>query len=293
MLNLQYFRKPFLLSSSMKLVTLYITLHLSIFCLAQDENQPVDSKKNFEELDEKLRSAPPSADKLGEAKPFNAYDENYERFKNSPCFRELGFIPGRDNETIYRECEEGKQKEKESDTAEVVSISVILVLSIGAAVSYFATLYKKKSHNDVEYKGSSINAQQTLITTVSTDEILESMFTEAEKHRVNGDIKEELVCNEKIINTKSLPIQVYIEAYLRRASIFYYENKLGPFRTAAVKAFELLPDKKLEGFKHYEEMRSIFNSLVKDVKNNNSESQYSDLLMRTYTHLNNANAFVL
>lgn len=39
---------------------------------------------------------------------FDPVKENLDRFTKSPCYGELGFIPGRDNEQLYRDCESRK-----------------------------------------------------------------------------------------------------------------------------------------------------------------------------------------
>src|SRR4030095_10933154 len=47
---------------------------------------------------------------------FDPVKENYERYKNSPCFKDLGFIPGRDNESLYKACEGRLQNENTNTT---------------------------------------------------------------------------------------------------------------------------------------------------------------------------------
>jgi hypothetical protein len=43
---------------------------------------------------------------------FDAEQENFNRYRNSPCYNEIGFIPGTDNERLYKECEDRKWKQQ-------------------------------------------------------------------------------------------------------------------------------------------------------------------------------------
>lgn len=80
----------------------------------KDSNQIAQSDQSdrdrmFPSIKQALDPKPRTSD----SKPiaFDPVKENLDRFKNSPCYGKLGFIPGRDNEALYKECEESlKQK---------------------------------------------------------------------------------------------------------------------------------------------------------------------------------------
>ena len=59
---------------------------------------------------------------------FNKSNENFERFKNSPCYSKLGFIPGYDNERIYKECEDEYYKEKYQPILIIAVIGIIITI---------------------------------------------------------------------------------------------------------------------------------------------------------------------
>lgn len=70
---------------------------------------------------------------------FDSEQENYYRYKNSPCAETLGFIAGRDNETLYRICEEELQMQQ---LKKYGSITIVLLL-IGGLIYYQRMSVKK------------------------------------------------------------------------------------------------------------------------------------------------------
>lgn len=63
----------------------------------QNTNEPLPSVRK--ELEKPYQSSD------GAPVQFDPVKENLDRFTSSPCYNELGYIPGRDNERLYRECE--------------------------------------------------------------------------------------------------------------------------------------------------------------------------------------------
>jgi hypothetical protein len=74
---------------------------------------------------------------------YNPDELNFDRFKNSPCFDEIGFSPNWDTESLesrYSECENDKLKDKSSKILFVALFVIVVVL-----IAYFSIVQAKKS----------------------------------------------------------------------------------------------------------------------------------------------------
>lgn len=117
---------------------------LLLFCLfsvqpllSQEDNRSTDQV--LQDLKKELSSGSPSTDKLNTPIQFDESTENYQRFRNSPCFEQLGFVKGRDNEALYKSCEERlRQDQRKVSNVSKPTIFIFFALIIGLVVGAFA-----------------------------------------------------------------------------------------------------------------------------------------------------------
>lgn len=104
--------------------------------------QSTDKENLFPSIQEATKPATKPSDVA--PKSFDPAKENYDRYKNSPCFKEIGFIPGRDNERLYKECEERLQKESLNRT----SIVLLLIAGVSTLGFLFYRSFKKSKNTN-------------------------------------------------------------------------------------------------------------------------------------------------
>ena len=94
-----------------------------------------DNKEMLPSIREALKEEKKSSDY--EPKPIEISDKELKRYEKSPCFKDLGYLPGRDNEKLYRECEAAIQKEKSKRALTILLIvGGLLVLGFLSYRSY-------------------------------------------------------------------------------------------------------------------------------------------------------------
>jgi hypothetical protein len=104
-----------------------------------------DRTNAIEELSDETMNKINSQSDIGtyaEPYSYNPDELNFDRFKNSPCFDEIGFSPTWDTESLeskYSECENDKLKDKSSKIL-FVALFVIVV----AVIAYFSIVQLKK-----------------------------------------------------------------------------------------------------------------------------------------------------
>src|SRR5437867_1188307 len=123
----------------MKLIFAFLFLVCFFQSLAQynPDYQPSDPHEWQQQLKKNLNPERPTPDYVNTPKKFDPSQENFDRYKNSPCANELGFIPGRDNEDLYRAYKEAKKKEQIKPVIIVMSIlaGLFLIGVIGALIA--------------------------------------------------------------------------------------------------------------------------------------------------------------
>lgn len=117
--------------------------HLRINQSFSDNNTRIRNKSDL------LIEVNKENNKYGQITTFNTETTDFQRFKNSPCFDEIGFSPTWDLESLYKSynhCESEKNKKKLMNILFILSFVVVI-----AIVLYLSLKKSKNNKNSTTY----------------------------------------------------------------------------------------------------------------------------------------------